>query len=185
MNISRNRPYKIYFDKNLNEIMNQPYNYTYHAPINSPLDTEGLHVLNGRDGLEELLRQAHKDAAALQDAVLRLSGELRAAKIDGEIANRKIEVLTRLQAEVVALRGDGIGTVSEHERTDQPMGATARPTAGGTRGAGRRARILWVGVALLVLASVALVVLQKTNGPLVHDIMDRAKTSFQGAVDKP
>lgn len=84
--------------------MNKPYVFNYQAPINSMWKSTVAETTEGSGDLDHLLKQAHEDLSTLGETVLRLDENLRTAKIDKVVTERKIEVISNLIQEVAALR---------------------------------------------------------------------------------
>jgi len=76
--------------------MNKPYVFNYQAPVNPWWESSAAEIAEGSGDLDNLLKQTHEDLHSLGETVLRLDGELRTAKIDKVVAEKKIEVISKL-----------------------------------------------------------------------------------------
>lgn len=84
--------------------MNKPYVFNYQAPVNPWWESSAAEIAEGSGDLDNLLKQTHEDLHSLGETVLRLDGELRTAKIDKVVAEKKIEVISKLIQDVSVLR---------------------------------------------------------------------------------
>jgi hypothetical protein len=144
--------------------MNKPYVCSYHVPISSSWESRPIEGSNSPDDLKDLLQQSHDDIDSLHKKVLRLTDELRMAKINKEVAERKTTVLTTLIDEVSALRRKSDN--SEFESPEQKINETADLKS--TRGSKhRKIGILSISLAILVLAVGAAFVFISQHEPSV------------------
>jgi hypothetical protein len=149
--------------------MNKPYICNYHVPINRSWESSAAGLPNNPDDLEEFLQQAHTDAASLHEIISRLDSELRTAKIDQEIARKKVEALTSLNDEISVLRrNEGNATIEkiaqsirepmELKESQEPKRRSAPVCS--------KLRLFLAVVVILILVAAALLILVNTGGPL-------------------
>ena len=155
--------------------MNKPYICNYHVPINRSWESNAAGIPGNPDDLEEFLQQAHTDADSLHEIILRLDSELRAAKIDQEIARKKVEALTSLNDEISVLRrNEGNATIdkiaqpireskelNESKELKESQERKRRSAPGCSK-----LRIFLAVVVILILVAAALLILVNTGGPL-------------------
>jgi uncharacterized protein YhaN len=144
--------------------MNKSYICSYHVPISSSWESRPIEVSKSPDDLEDLLQQSHEDIDSLREKILRLTDELRMAKINKEVAERKTAVLTTLIDEVSALRREDDN--SAFENPDQKKNETA-DLKSRREPKHRKIGILSISLAILVLAVGAAFVFISQHEPVV------------------
>lgn len=161
--------------------MNKPYVFNYLAPVSPWWENTTPEIAKNSGDLENLLRQARADANALSETVQRLDRELRTAKIDKVVAEKKIEVVSTLIQELSALRRDERAATIEHagQRTPAAKSQTRKRRA--------KKRTIAGGlliVALLVLAGICLFVLAANNGSWTAPSVNHLTAVFEPLVNK-
>jgi hypothetical protein len=162
--------------------MNKPYICNYHVPINRSWENSAAGLPDNPDDLDEFLRQAHTDVASLHELILRLDGELRTAKIDQEIARKKVEALTSLNDEISELRrNEGSATTEKIEQAVREQKQLKVPEEPRHRRTQRRCK-LWIFFAVvvtLILVAAALLLLVNTGGPLGQFVESRVTDALR------
>jgi hypothetical protein len=152
--------------------MNKPYICNYHVPINRSWENSAAGLPDNPDDLDEFLRQAQTDADSLHEIIGRLDSELRTAKIDQEIARKKVEALTSLNNEISVLRRNEENAVTEKIvqpiRLQQELKDVERSQEPKRRSAPGRSKwwIVLAVVVILILIAAALMMLVNAGGPL-------------------
>jgi hypothetical protein len=129
--------------------MNKPYICSYHVPISSSWESRPVESSKSPDDLKDLLQQSYEDIGSLHEKILRLTDELRMAKINKEVAERKTAVLTTLIDEVSALRREddnpAFANPVHNKNETAELKSKGRPKH-------RKLKILFISLAILVLA---------------------------------
>ena len=149
--------------------MNKPYSFNYQAPVNPWWEGNAAAIASSSGDLENLLKQARGDANSLGETVARLDGELRTARIDKVVAEKKIEALAKLIDEVSVLRrNESVATVQSGAQTTHK---TENPKLK-CKSRSRKFKIFLPIVAVLILAGVALFVFAANNDPWSTMVMN-------------